>query len=102
MTVIYRRPGQADETGNLKTSFLYKAGCALQNCLDEAAADSFVMCVRFIGDGGAEEVIQCSSHATEKEALEWQKRLKPPKGLHVAEYLYGTKTDVAEALTWPA
>ena len=103
MAVIYRRPGQPDESGNLKISFLYMAGCAIQNCLDEAADDSFVICVRFAAsEAGHEEVIQCSSHATEKEALEWQRRLKPPKGLQVVEYLYGAKTDVAEALTWPA
>jgi hypothetical protein len=106
MAVSYRHPGRVDNTENLRMNFLYKAACAIQNCLDEAEPESVVICVRFAAEASSEptpeEVIECSSHASVKEALKWRRSLEAPPGLRLVEFLYGPKSEVAQALAWPA
>ncbi len=101
MAVSYESKSKAPNPDARKTDFLYQAACAIQPYIEEASCGTYIVCVRF-GARGTEGVIHCSCHADEAAARAALKSIEPPPNQHLVDYMFGTREDFIDALTWPA
>ncbi len=102
MAVLYESKSKAPNPDARKTDFLYQAACAIQPYIEEAACGTYIVCVRFAGAEGSDGVIHCSCHADEEQARKALTNVEPPPNQRLFDYMFGTREDFIDALTWPA